>query len=71
MKINRTGELFNRSWADKDTGYKKKDYTPLSERNDWDGKVEVVPGFRKVAGRLKCHDTGEIFEAFSRSVHDD
>ena len=35
---------FNRSWSDnKDKGYRKQNYVPLSERKDWDGKVEKLP----------------------------
>jgi len=31
-----------RSWRDNKKGYDEKDYVPLSERKDWDGKVEKL-----------------------------
>ncbi len=38
--------MYNRVWVDTNrnwAGAAKKDYTPLEEREDWDGKVEVMP----------------------------
>ena len=37
---------FKRSWVDHGKDYKSKDYVPLAEREDWDGKVEVLPTFK-------------------------
>jgi len=45
MNKKRNGPLFNREWKDHDTGYKKDDYVPLSERLDWDGNVETLDAF--------------------------
>ena len=36
------GEMFNRAFKDTNRGYEKSDYVPLDERDDWDGKVEVL-----------------------------
>ena len=35
-----------RSWADRKTGYDKKDYVPLDERDDWDGQVIKVKNYK-------------------------
>ena len=35
------------SVQDKDQGYRRKNYVPLSKRKDWDGKVEKLPFQRK------------------------
>ena len=34
---------FNSEFVDTAKGYNPKDYVPLEERDDWDGKVEVLP----------------------------
>ena len=34
---------FNSAFADTAKGYNPKDYVPLEERDDWDGKIEVLP----------------------------
>ena len=33
---------FNKSWRDNKRGYKKEDYVPITERDDWDGEVIQV-----------------------------
>ena len=35
--------LFNRYWKNERGNTRKTDYTPLEERDDWDGIVEVLP----------------------------
>jgi len=34
---------FTRIWHDGNDRYRKQSYVPLSEREDWDGEVEVIP----------------------------
>jgi len=34
---------FTRIWHNGKDRYRKQPYVPLSEREDWDGEVEVIP----------------------------
>ena len=37
---------WNRSLRDNRKGFEREDYVPLSERDDWDGKVEVLKNYK-------------------------
>ena len=43
MQSKSNNPAFNRIWHDRDKGHRRKNYVPLSERDDWDGKIEVIP----------------------------
>ena len=38
----RANKAWNRSLRDNGKGFERDDYVPLSEREDWDGVVEVI-----------------------------
>ena len=35
-----------RSWKERNKKVKKSEYVPLDERDDWDGKVEVLKPYK-------------------------
>ena len=47
MQSKSNNPAFNSIWHDKDQGYRRKNYVPLSERKDWDGEVEELPPLKK------------------------
>ena len=47
MQSKSNAPAFNSVWHDKDQGYRRKNYVPLSERKDWDGEVEKLPPLKK------------------------
>ena len=53
MQSKSNNPAFNRIWHDPDQGHRKKNYVPLSERKDWDGKVEKLPTLNKKPPRKK------------------
>ena len=47
MQSKSNNPAFNGIRHDKDQGYRRKNYVPLSERKDWDGEVEELPPLKK------------------------